>query len=154
MEQGDLPEVGPALPTRRRLQRIVDLHVALTVAVTLETGGDFGGPRLVAQQPAVELIGSHRADYALPRRDRIPRGEPHAARATAGIEDHAIALGAAANFAAVVVNEAFERGQQGARPADRDRASRQLDRESDQLDHRSGIRAFRIEAAMQPPRRP
>src|SRR5271156_5852719 len=120
MQKGDLPEVGAALPMRRRLQRIVDLHVALTVAVTLETGGDCSGPRLVAQQAAVELIGSHRADYALPRRDRIPRGDPPAARAAAESEDPAIALGAAAIFAAVVANEALKRGQQRARPADRD----------------------------------
>src|ERR1700685_295239 len=72
MQQGDLPEVSAALPTRRRLQRIVDLHVALTVAVTLETGGDFGGPQLVAQQAAIELVWCHRAVSPLPRRYRTP----------------------------------------------------------------------------------
>ena len=57
-------------------ERIVDLHVALAVAIALRRRRDIGcGTCQAFEQAAIELGRRHRADDALGRRDRLARGQ-------------------------------------------------------------------------------
>ena len=82
VQQRDLAERGIA-PGRRAVERVVDLEIALAVAVFLRRRDIASSGAVLAEQALVELRRRDRADDALRRRDRLARGKAHAGRAAA-----------------------------------------------------------------------
>ena len=119
------------LPARRRLQRVVDLHVALAVAIVLTRARAFAAStRRLRQQPLVKLRRRHRADHAARRRDRLAAREPHAGRLAVGDDDLGD-VGACAHLAALLADQRLE-GRDGLRRAAlHDRRARRFEREGD-----------------------
>ena len=146
-----LPSAGVA-PGRRAVERVVDLEIALAVAVFLRRR-DVGFGRRLAEQPLVELRRRHRADDALRRRDRFARREAHAGGAAA-LDDDRGDVGAGADLAALFPDQRLEGGEQVLRAALDDRRAGGLQREGDDLGDLAGEGVLRPEPGMQHPGRP
>ncbi len=91
VEKRDLAKFVAAFPSRRRVERVVDLHVALAVAIVLERLLSLGRGGMIAQEPSIELGRRHRADDSLARlRSALPnvsstaRARPSAPRLDCG----------------------------------------------------------------------
>ncbi len=138
------------LPFRRRLQRVVDLHIAFAVAVLRERLGHLSWQPGVGEQPSVKLRGRDRADDALRSLDLLAAREPHAAGAFAADED-ALDIGIEQDFTALIVDQARERSKRAARAPLGDRCAGGFEREGDDLAHLARISALRAETGVQHP---
>src|SRR5471030_3236844 len=106
MQQSDLAQFWVA-PLWRALQGVMDLHVALAVAVARKALGNFR--RFGAgQQPLVKLVGRHRGDHAERSGNLSPIREPDAARGALLVERNRDNLRRGSDFAALVLNERGE----------------------------------------------
>src|SRR5690349_4601773 len=129
MEQGDTLQPR-RLPFRRRLQRVVYLHVALAVAVSrsallLVLGGDAS-----RQQAPVKLRRRDRADYSASGPDRLAGREPHAV-SVAGRDEHFGHVAVLADFAALLGDQRLEGFYGPGCAALHNRCAGGLERESD-----------------------
>ena len=141
-------------PCRRPVQRVVDLEIALAVAVFRERARRSSAGVATAEQPVVELGRRDRADHALRRARSV---SPEASRtpvARPSVCDDRGNVGAGADLAAALLDQRLERREQVRRAALDDRRAGRLQRKGDDLGDLAGEGVFRAEPGMQHPRRP
>ena len=141
------------LPLRRRLERVVNLHVAFAVAILRHGFGHFGRQRGAFEQASVKLIGSDRTNHALGGHDLPATGKPNAPRAAVSIEQHAFHIRTNEDIAALIADQPLERRQRILGAALDDGRAGDFDRKGDDLGHLARVSAFRPEAGVQHPRR-
>ena len=121
-----------AAPCRRLVQRVVDLEIALAVAVLLRRL-DIGSWSVAPPSSRlIKLRRRDRADDALARRNRFARRQPHAGGAAVALDDRGD-IGAGADLAAALLDQRFEGGEQVLRAALDDRRAGRFQREGDDL---------------------
>ena len=137
MQQRDLAE-RRRLPVRRRPQRVVDLHVALAVAVAARRPRAGAGGGVRRRRAAGRRAGSASTEQITPARavDRLAAGQPHAGGAPApSTGDHGVDIGAGADRRRHGRGSALEGGEQSCRAALHDRRAGRFEREGDDLRH-------------------